>query len=175
MLILGGLIIGGIVIFGSRYASLKSDDQILQEAIWEQSRREDEQQKSAAELIKTVLPTPESCANLKAGFVFDYLDLEPDDLVSWPDWTLHATPAEQTCVLDALHTTNTQAYTLQGREYVIETPSNKSVVRFLDAVGSATLTTEGINYGDPNVPMDLLVGGYFVERTEMRLSAKFAF
>ena len=161
---LGGVIIAGIAILGNNYVSQKSDAQLIQEAILEQNRVAEEKRKSAAELAKTVLQAPEICQGQTAGFIFDYIDLEPDDYVSWPDWTLSANEVEQACMVAAFHTTNAHAFAIQGKEYTESTPANLGMANFIADVGPATLMTDGIDYGEQNASLYDLLNGFYVDR-----------
>lgn len=170
LLVCGGVVIAGIAILGNSFVSKKSDAELIQEAIFEQNRIATEKRTSAAELSKKILQTPEACQGLTAKFIFDYGDLEPDDFVSWPDWTQTANPAEQDCIVAAFHKTNAHAFAIQGKEYAQGTPVNLSVANFISDIGSATLFTDGIDYGDPDASLFDLISGYFADRAESRVS-----
>jgi len=158
--------IGGITWFGSQYASQKSDDQVLQEAMNDLANQQEVAAAEAANLAAKVLTAPAECQGVTTKFVFDYVGLEPDDFVSWPNWTDTASATDQACILAAFHQTNAHAFAIQGQDYVKSDPPNLSVARFVEDLSSAALWTDDVEYDDPNASAFALISGYYVDRAE---------
>lgn len=165
ILILGGVLIAGITWIGSQNMDYKSDAQIIQEAIWKEQSAAAE----AAGLKTKVLSAPEECRSVTTKFIFDYAELEPDDFVSWPNWTDTANVVEQACILAALHQTNAHAFAIQRKEYTRPDPSNLSTARFINDVSIASSWTDDVDYGDTDASAFALITGFYVDRAKSRL------
>ena len=168
-LILGAVVIAATVWLGSQNTKTASDAELIQEAILEQRAQEQQRLEAAARLMTKVLPAPASCEGLTTQFVYDICATEPDDLVSWPDWTQIAGPAQQACILDAFHQTNAHAFEIRGEVYDPAAPDNTRVTRFISDLCSASLWTDGIDYGDADKAVSDLVAGYYADRADSRV------
>jgi hypothetical protein len=166
ILILSGVLIGVIAYFGSQYANRVSDAELIQQTIFEQQAKQ-------AELLDKVLEAPDECRDLSAKFVFDYADMEPDDLVSWPDWKAFANAAEQACILAALHLTNEQSFALGNEEYTRSDPENLSVAKFIADVARASFASDIVEYWDHSASTHTLLTAYYTDRADSPFKPKF--
>jgi hypothetical protein len=169
ILIFGGIAIGAISWLGYQAANTKSQDQILMEAMQAERQR----QEDLIGLKKLVLTVPETCNKQTTGFIFAVCGQEPDAGKDWPDWTHQANSAEQTCMLDSFHVTNAHSRKLQGKDYTPETPPTNRISSFISDVCSASLFTDGINYGETDKPANILIKGYFVDRADSSVKPTF--
>lgn len=164
VLLLGGAAIGGITWWGYSTVSKPSDVEILQQAIFEQQERERQQAATAAELSAQVLTAPESCAGLTTAFIYAICETEPDPGADWPDWTNIATPAEQGCMIDAVEKTNAHAHAIQNVEHTPTEPTPNRMGNFISDVCTASLFTDGVDWGDTDAPASRLINGFFADR-----------
>lgn len=170
LLILGGFGTAAIVFIGNKAVNTKSDAEYLQEGLMAQQEAAEQAAQTRAELMKVVLSAPNSCEGLKAGIVFETIEGEPDPGADWPDWTAIATPAEKACLIEAFHITNAHAFKIQGKDYVRNEPSINRSSNFISDLGSATLFTDGIDYGENDGSLSLLINGYFADRATSRVT-----
>ena len=164
ILIVGGLLVGGITWLGYTTVNKKSSDQVLLESMAEMRANERNEAEKRRELMDMVLVAPASCEGLNTKFLFDYMEYEPDPGGDWPDWTNLASQAEQSCILDAFHQTNVHAFKIQGKDYKKAAPGTNRVANFMSDVSRASLFTDGVNYGDPDASLEMLVNGYYADR-----------
>lgn len=156
--------------FANQRASQPSEAERVQEAMLDLQADERRKAERAEELMQMVLPAPESCDGLTTGFLFAICESEPDDFVSWPDWTQIANGAEQRCVLDSFHQTNAHAADIRGETYEPEPPENNRVTRFVSDLCTAALWTDGIDWGDKEASASDLVSGYYADRATSRVT-----
>ena len=119
-------------------------------------------------LYKEVLEAPASCEGLTTEFIYTTCDNEPDE--GWPEWKLYAADAEQACMLDTLHQTNAHAFAIQAKAYDAPEPSNASVANLIFDLCSASLFTDGIDYGDTDKPASKLIKGFYADRATSAVS-----
>ncbi len=164
VLLIGGIVIAGISWWGYQTVSTPTDTEVLHQAILDQHQRDLQQAENAAALSAQVLTAPESCAGLTTAFIFNVCDLEPDPGNNWPDWRTIASPAEQTCIVDALEKTNAHAHAIQNVEHTPADPTTNQAGRFISDVCTASLFTDGVDYGDADASASALIGGFFADR-----------
>ncbi len=171
VLILGGVAIIGVIVWGKMNTSKVSDEQRLIDAALDLRAAEAERVQTAAELSAIALEAPETCNGLTTGFVYDFCEMEPDPGVDWPIWTEVSSPETHACVLDAFHRTNEHAFKIQGGEpYVADTPEPQRVARFISDICSASLFTDGVDWGDQDADLTTLINGYYVDRSQSRVT-----
>lgn len=169
ILILGGIAIAGIAWWGYSTVSKPSDVAALQDAILDQQAREREQAETAAALSTEILAAPDSCVGLTTAFIFNICELEPDPGADWPDWTTIASTAEQVCMVDALEATNAHAHAIQNVEHTPTDPTANQMGRFVSDVCTASLFTDGVDYGDETASASVLIDGFFADRATSRV------
>lgn len=166
ILILGGLTIAGIVWMGVTQTSKKSDAEYIQEGLQAQRAAQQEASKTRAELSAMVLIAPDACEGVKTKIFYDIVEGEPYSGNDWPDWTSFASPQEVSCILEAFYRTNEHAFKTQGKSYNREAPSIGRSSKFVLDVAGASLSTDGIDYGDTDKSAVDLLNGFYAERAE---------
>lgn len=166
ILVIGGLAIAGIIWAGQNAVSKKSDAEWIQEGLMEQREAAERARVEALALSEKVLVAPESCAAAKTGVLYSFCDMEPYADKPWPSWADHADDAAQTCIKDAFHNTNAHAFAIQAKTYEISPIPNPRIANFISDLCSASLFTEGIDYGDRDKSVSDLINGFYADRAE---------
>ncbi len=169
ILLLGGLAIAAIVWYGNKQTSTQSDDARLMEAILDQQDQARQDADRASRLMAQILPAPATCEGLMTQAVFSLCEMEPDIGNDWPDWKDAASSGEQACLLDAFHQTNAHAYEIRGETYDGADPDNNRMGRFVSDLCTASLWTDGIDYGDGDKSLSDLIAGYYADRATSRV------
>lgn len=169
ILLLGGIVIIAIVVWGRTSTTKKTDIDYLHEAMLEQQAAEAAKAENAAALSQKVLVAPDACDSVTTGFIFNQCEREPDIGDDWPDWTEIANADEQTCMLAAFHQTNAHALAIRGEPHEVTVPDTNRMGRFISDVCGASLFTDGVDWGDQNVVATLLLNGFYADRAQSRV------
>ena len=167
-LIVAGLAIAAITFYGNKTVNKKTDAEYITEGLLEQQAAQQAAAEEAAALATKKLPAPDNCEGLTTGFIYEICETEPYGEEDWPDWRLIANDAEQACVLSTFHQTNKHAAAINGETYDSADPNGNRVGLFLSDVCSASLFTDGIDYGDTDASASALISGFYAERSESR-------
>ena len=151
--------------FGYRAVTSHSDAQLQREAAAAQLRAGENLAKLAAQPAQV----PAECLNINSNIFFELCDIQRDEENEpAPDWALTGNPNTRKCVVAAFHRTNERAYTLQQRDYLPATPSSANVLLFAcDVAGAGLFTEENYKWGDPNIPLNVLLTTYYKDRAEL--------
>ncbi len=175
ILIVGGITIAAISFFGYQAVNKKSDIQVLQEAMRSYENAEAKKQMEFIELGKKILVTPAVCEQVKALPFFGICELEPYEGEPAPVWNNGLSEAEQNCIVQAFHTTNSHAFKFKEAEYLREVPSDIQVINFSCDVMGAILFTDNIDYDDPDATASELLEIFYRERAGTRSEPKISY
>jgi hypothetical protein len=120
------------------------------------------------ELRKSVPDVPVACMQVKTQPFYDVCDLDPYEGQPIPAWRSVVKEADQSCVLQAFHTTNNHAFKFREGEYDHEAPSDMRVIRFSCAVSSASMFDDNLSIFDSEGSGFALLKAFYTERAETR-------
>ena len=164
ILIIGGVVIGAIALFGFRSVNKPSDAELLNQAILDAQAAQRATAARLDEQRKQVLTPPAECESITTRMFFDICETEPYPGQTPPPWNQGLSEAEQKCMLETLHATNDHAFALQQQEYGREPPSDMGVIYFACDVAAATLHADGIGYGDLDASAPELLAAFHRDR-----------
>lgn len=164
ILIIGGIAIAAISIYGYRIVNTPSDAEYLAQAMRDSQAAAQAAQAEIAALRKKVLPVPPDCEPVTTRIFFETCDKEPDEGQTPPPWHVGLSEVEQRCLTGALHATNRHAFALKRQEYLAESPSDMAAIFFACDVASATILNPAIPYGTPDAAATDLLSSFFSER-----------
>ena len=169
-LILGGTAIAVLSWYGYSALQKPSDEEILRAAMQQEAERQAAAAEEADRLRQTALPAPAACQGVTTGFIYAICETEPDPGRDWPDWTALANAAEQACLTETFHQTNTHALAIRREQYEATQPDANRMGRFASDLCGASLFTDGVDWGDTDKPASTLIEGFYADRAESRFA-----